>query len=193
MNSGEMDVNDSLKIIETSLRQTANEKTGARFYYILWGVVLTLHFGLLYLSAANPQLAGGWYDTLIWLVFPLAGLLSYLRSKRDDKLEKVTPLYERVYEYAFGGFGLAYGVMFFASFYKGQTLYPVFFMLLAGLVVFIVGGITKHVISVVCGISGIILAAVSLAFPAALIFLMASVSAFICFIIPGLLMKNKIV
>jgi len=182
---------DSLKTIEDAIMQAKTERTGARFYYILWGLLMLLHYTLLYVTARYPALNGGLADTLIYIVFPVGGLLSYFRSRKDAKKETVIPHFEKVYLYGFSGFALSYGIIFIASVYSIPELPVSLFPLLLGLAVFVTGGITKFMPSVICGIAGIICTGISLNTELETRYALAALSSFIVCVIPGYLMKNK--
>lgn len=182
---------DSIKIIEKALSQAKSEKTGAYYYYTLWGALLFIHYLLLFLISRFPDFKGGLLTTIIWSVFPFGGLLSYLRSKKDEKTEKVLSHYEKVYLYAFGGFALAYGIIFISSIIQQSSLFVSLFPLLLGLAVFVVGGITKNKISLISGVLAIIMTAISLNTSIEFQYLVASLASLITCLLPGLLMKKR--
>lgn len=181
----------SIKTIEEALKLARAERTGAFFYYILWGVLLFIHFALQYGKIRYPEIDGGLLNTLIWIVFPVGGLLSFLRSKKDDRAEKMSSLYEKVYLFAFSGFALAYGVIFIVSAPLRSFLHIALFPLLLGLAVFVPGGITKHKPSIIAGVIGIICTGISLNVSLEIKYLLAALSSFITCVVPGYLMKNK--
>jgi hypothetical protein len=191
MKTNNFNPNDSIKTIEEALQQTKSEKTGASFYYVIWGILLLVHYLLLFLVTKFPELKGGLLGTAIWSVFPIGGLLSYFRNKKDTKSEKIVTHYERVYLYAFGGFALANGVVFMASAFVNPTLSIALFPLLLGFTVFVTGGITKHTASLVGGVLGIICAGISLNTSLEFQYLFAALSSLIACVIPGFLMKNS--
>lgn len=182
---------DSIKTIENALNQTRLAKTGASYYYVLWGALLFIHYLLLFLITKFPDFKSGLLITIIWSVFPIGGLLSYLRGKKEEKTEKVVPLYEKVYLYAFGGFALAYGIIFIASSIQQSSLFISLFPLLLGFTVFVVGGITKHKVSLIGGVLAIILSGISLNTSLEFQYLLASLASLITCLLPGLLMKNR--
>lgn len=183
--------NDSIKTIENALNQAKSEKTGAYYYYILWGTLLFIHYLLLFFTTRFPDFKNGLLATIIWSVFPIGGLLSYLRGKKDEKTEKLLSHYEKVYLYAFGGFALAYGIIFISSIIQQSSLFVSLFPLLIGLTVFIVGGITKHKISLTGGALGIVLTGISLNTSIEFQYLIASLASLITCLLPGLLMKKR--
>lgn len=191
MNDQEFSPDDSLKTIDEALRQVKSEKTGASFYYLLWGLVLFIYFFLLFVRVWHPEVIGTLLTTLMYGVFPIGGLLSYLRSKQDDRREKFRVYFENVYLFGFAGFAIAYGIIFMTSIYPNPVLPVILFPLLLGFTVFVVGGITKHKVSVVCGILGMVCTGISLNVSLEMQYLIAAVASVIVCVIPGLLMKNK--
>lgn len=191
MEAENLNPGDSIKIIEEALQKAKQEKTGAYFYYWLWGIALFIHYLLLFLVTKYPEWKGHFLEILIWSVFPIGGLLSYLRSKKDKETERILSYFERVYLYAFGGFALAYGTIFIASAVRYPGLSVSLFPLLLGLSVFVVGGITKHSASLIGGILGIICTGISINVSLEYQYLFAALSPLISCIIPAILMKNR--
>lgn len=180
---------DSIKTIEEALKQAKAEKTGASFYYLLWGSILLIHYLLLYAATQYPP--GDLLETIVWIVFPIGGLLSYLKSRKDTKSEKMLSHYEKIYLFAFGGFALAYGTIFIASAFTQPHLQIALYPLLLGFTVFVTGGITKHKASMIGGVLGIICAGISLNVSLEIQYLLAALSSLVSCIIPGYLMKNS--
>lgn len=189
MKSNNFQPGDSLKTIEAAIQQTKSESTGARFYYILWGLMLMLHFALRYVTSHYPNLSGSLTTTLIYLVFPIGGLLSYLRSKKDDKKETIKLHYEKVYVFGFGGFAIAYGIIFLATVISNRELPIILFPLLLGLTVFFTGGMTRFRPSIICGIIGIICTGISVNATIETQYALAAMASLITLVIPGYLMK----
>lgn len=183
--------NDSIKTIENALSQAKSEKTGAYYYYILWGALLFIHFLLLFFMTRFPDFKSGLLTSIIWSVFPIGGLLSYLRGKKEDKTEKLVSHYEKVYLYAFGGFALAYGIIFLSSIVQQSSLFISLFPVLIGLTVFVVGGITNHKASLVGGVIAIVLTAFSLNTSIEFQYLFAALASLITCLLPGFLMKKN--
>lgn len=191
MNKQDFSPGDSLKTIDQALRQAKAEKTGASFYYLLWGVLFFIYFFLLFVKAWHPEAIGSLLTTLMYGVFPIGGLLSYLRSKQDDRRAKARAYFENVYLFGFAGFAIAYGIIFLTSIYPNPVLPVILFPILLGFTVFVVGGITKHKASVICGILGMICTGISLNVSLEMQYLLAALASVIVCIIPGFLMKNK--
>ncbi len=191
METSNFNPSDSIKTIEDALKQVKSEKTGASYYYVVWGTLLLIHYLLLFFVTRFPDLKGNFIETIIWGVFPLGGLLSFLRGKKDSKNEKMLSLHEKVYLYTFGGFALCYGTVFIASAITEPSFLIAIYPLLLGFTVFVVGGITKHKPSLICGVLSILCTGISLNVSLELQYLLAALASLISCIIPGFLMKNS--
>lgn len=191
METGSFNPNDSIKTIEDALNQAKSENTGAYYYYILWGMLLFIHYLLLFIITHFPDLKSELLTITIWSVFPIGGLISYIRSKKDERTEKQLTYYEKVYLYAFGSFALAYGVIFISSIFQHSNLFVSLFPLLLGMTVFVIGGITKNKISLIGGVLAIVLSGISLNTSIEFQYLLASLASLITCLLPGLVMKNK--
>lgn len=192
MKNKEFNTQDAFRTIEEALNQSKKEKTGAAFYYMLWGTILLIHYLILFTFIQYPYLKDNKIlEIMVWGIFPIGGLFSYVRSRKDRKDERALSHYEKVYLFGFGGFILAYSTILIASALNKSILYITFFPLLLGLVVFIVGGITKRKISIFMGIIGILCTGISLNSSIEIQCFLAAFSSIICCIIPGYLMKIK--
>jgi hypothetical protein len=183
---------DALQTIEASIDDAKTIKTGAAFYYIVWGVVLGTHFSLKALSyyTYNPSVS----KMLIFfsvLVFPLGGILSGLRKKWDKQNEHATSKLERIYFISFIGFAMAYGIMFVSSYGLDPLISVAYFPLLIGFAVFIVGGITKHWPSIVGATLSMVCCFFNITSHSEDCYWFAAAAALMSLIIPGLLMKNR--
>ncbi len=182
---------DSLKTIEAAINDTKNSKTGASFYYVLWGLILFIYYSTLCGIIIKPELKGTFIDTFSWVVFPVGGLLSYLNKNKDQREETYVPHLEKVYFFAFTGFACMYAVLTFASTYLSSPLAIILFPLMIGSTVYVVGGISKHKISIVCGVISMCLSVVSILSVIEIQFLMAALACISACIIPGITMRKS--
>ena len=182
---------DSLKTIQEAINETRSVKTGASFYYILWGAVLFVYFALSFLSIEIPSLKGSIIDSYNWLVFPIGGLLSALNKNKDKEKETTVPHFEKIYFFAFTGFAMTYGIATLASIFLIPNLSIIMFPVLLGATVYTVGGITKHQPSIIGGIIGMTLSGISILSNLEVQILCAALAAISSSFIPGILMKNK--
>ena len=182
---------ESLKNIESILNDTQSVRTGASFYYVLWGIILFTYFFLNFLITQSPLLQVSNLQSWLWIIFPVGGILSGLNKKKDFKKETVVSHYERVYFFAFTSFAISYGFVIIASFSLNNHISLILFPMLLGITVYIVGGITKHTASILGGLLSVLLAIFSVFSSLELQFLFASLAALCSSFIPGILMKNK--
>lgn len=182
---------DSIKTIEDSFRTIKSEKTGASFYYILWGTVLFIHNLLHFIALRNPELNGALLQTTTWLLFPIGGWLSFRRKSSDERTEHATSLFEKVYFYAFIGFAMTYGTMTMASMYLHLNLLTACYPMLLGVTVFIVGGVTGHRPSIIGGVLGILLTNLSIYASSDFQYLLAAIASLVVCVLPGYLMRNS--
>ena len=182
---------NSLRTIEAAINEAKKSKTGASFYFIVWGLILLINYTLHYLIIIKPILKGTIIDTFIWLIFPIGGLLSYLNKSKDKKKETYVPHLEIVYLFAFTGFAFIYGILSFASTFLSSSISIMFFPLIIGSTVYIVGGISKHKPSIIGGIISMLLSVVSILSIIEIQYLMAALSCIFACIIPGITMKKS--
>jgi hypothetical protein len=190
MNQNDFSPSDSLATIEKAFRQANGQKTGAAFYYILWGGLLFIYFILQFFALRYPDKATA-LKSAAWVVFPIGGLLSFVRSKRDDKKDNFVPLIEKVYTFAWGGVGLALGIMALFGVFLKTDLYSTIIILLFGLASFITGGVIKFMPSIAGSIICMICAGFSLAFPLDVRFLLAAIGMLSACLIPGIFMTRS--
>ncbi len=182
----------SIKTIEQAIQEAKIEKTDAYFYYILWGVLLFMYFFLGYLINANLISNNYFFGNYSWILFPIGGILSLLQKKKNKEAElKVVSNHEKVYLFAFTGFAMLYAFTLIHSLYIMYNYSIIIFPLLLGVTVYIVGGITKNIFSIIAGILSAICSVVSMYSSKEMHYLMAAIAVFIACIISGIIMKRK--
>jgi len=191
MDKNTFSATDSLKTIEAAIIEAKSSKTGASFYYILWGIILFIYFIVHTIIILIPELRGTIIDTFNWVLFPIGGLLSYINKSKDQKEESYVPQLEKVYLFAFTGFAFMYAVLTFASNYLSSSIAIMFFPLIIGSTVYVVGGISKHKISIFGGILSMLLTVVSILSEIEIQFFMASLACIASCIIPGITMRKS--
>ena len=182
---------NSLRTIEAAIIEAKTSKTGASFYYVLWGLILSIYFIIHFLIIINSDLRGTIIDTFNWVLFPIGGFLSYSNKSKDQKKETNVPQLEKVYLFAFTGFAFMYAILTFASTYLSSSIAIMLFPLIIGSTVYVVGGISKHKISIFCGIFSMLLTVVSVLSKLEIQFLIASISCISSCIIPGITMRKS--
>ncbi len=191
MDKTTFNASDSIKTIEAAINDAKTLKTGASFYYILWGIILFIYFLIHSLIILIPEFRGTIMETFNWVLFPIGGLLSFLNKTKDRKEETFVPQLEKVYLFAFTGFAFMYGILTFASSYLSSSLAIMFFPLIIGSTVYIVGGISRHRISMIGGIFSMLLTVISILSIIEIQYLIASLACISTCIIPGITMRKS--
>lgn len=191
MESSQRSPGDRISIIEDAIRKAKQEKTGAAFYYILWGTVLSLFAFMSYLALSLPSPGVQHLHSFAWIVFPLGGLLSFLKTRKDDQTEKVKPMNERLYLIVWGGVSLCLGTLTVFGMLAGQIhfLLPTV-LIIFGFASFLTGGITRFRPSLIGGALCIICAGITMVLPLALQFLIGAIAMLFSNVIPGILMNK---
>lgn len=191
MDKTTFNASDSIKTIEAAINDAKTLKTGASFYYILWGIILFIYFLIHSLIILIPEFRGTIMETFNWVLFPIGGLLSFLNKTKDRKEETYVPQLEKVYLFAFTGFAFMYGILTFASSYLSSSIAIIFFPLIIGSTVYIVGGISRHRISMIGGIFSMLLTVISIMSIIEIQYLIASLACISTCIIPGITMRKS--
>ena len=191
MDNERMTPQKSISVIEDAMRKAQNETGSARFYLILWGALIMVYALINYLNLRGQ----GSITTLAnwsWVVFPVGGLFSFLRTRKDDKTEVLKPLNDKLYMYTWGGTGLCLGAVSFCAInFGGVLIIPPVLLLLFGFTAFVTGGVTSFVPSIVGGILCIISAAIAFVLPLELQLVCTCSGVCASTLVPGLLMKKQ--
>lgn len=191
MEVNQIDIKDSIRIIEKAQHQTELISTGAAYYYKLWGLVLGAYFFIRFIEFSLPKESALMVQSFDWICFVIGGILSGLRKKHDQVLEKVVPKQESVYFFTFTGFAIATFICQFYARLNNNTIDIQFFPFLLGLTVYITGGVTKHKPSILLGLMSVSLCVPSLFLKVEYQLLIASAAAITGSFLPGILMKDK--
>ncbi len=190
MKKDNLDPSGATKIIDEALSHVRNEKTGAYYYYILWGLILMAHFFLRFCKFSYPFLSDYYIDLFIYGVFPMGGILSFIRKDKDEQNEKLVTKIEKVYAFGFIGLAICYAVLGFVEIKTHVDLKTPLFPLLIGFTVFITGGITDYKLSIIGGAIGMIISFFTLILDAEWQYLLCSMASLVCCVIPGFFMKK---
>jgi len=190
MNQEKFNPEDSISIIEQSLKQAANQKTGASNYYIIWGTILFIvlignFFVIRFPSDLSASIANA-----LPMLFAVGGILSFLQSRKDDKNETVVPLNEKLYMYAWVGASIGLVAICFSHSSDILNGFCLGILLMFGLVNFIIGGMTKFYPLIIGGAVSMVLAVFIPNVTMDYKFLITAIGVLSTCLIPGLLMKN---
>ncbi len=184
------DLTNSINTIEQAIQEARKVPNGAYFYDILWGTILAIYYLLNYFSLSNPDAFISNFNHYYWVLFPIGGIVSAIRSKQDDRRETAKSLADKIYLFAYSGFAFAFITLCLSAGFNGYNaiIIPVFCSLL-GLTVFVTGGIVKESLSIVMGLFGMLVGAYMLNMDVSHQYLFASLVSVMVSIIPGLKMK----
>jgi FtsH-binding integral membrane protein len=191
MDQQKLSVKESLSIIEEATKKARQEKTGAAYYLILWGALISLFFLCNYIAYQFDPKQGKQISSLAWNLFLVGGLLSYLHTKKMDKLETTKPLNDSLYMYTWGGVGLCLGVMGMFNAYRGIPIDVTLITLLFGFASFITGGVTRFSASLIGGVIAIVFAGITTVATAEFSFLFGALGVFTGIFVPGIIMNQK--
>ncbi len=182
---------EQISIIESSLKHSSKQKTGASNYYIIWGSILPASFLVQFLHVHFRTDFTALLADISLSFYALGGLLSFLQSRKDDKNETIVPLNEKVYKYAWIGASIGIGVMCISEGYSSNfiELFCIIILLIFGLINFIIGGVTNFKPLIIGGFLSMLLI---ILIPLSSIdykFLITAIGVLLNCLIPGLMMK----
>ncbi len=186
MQNENFDERQSINLINEMISTAKQEQTGAGYYLTLWGILVFIYSVCLYagISQNIPALANA------WLLFPLGGVLSLIRSKKDDKKETAKSWYDRLYAFVWGGVGICLGVLGIFVMDKGIYIYMPTVLVIYGLASFITGGTTRYYPSLIGAVVCFVCAIFAFHIQDATQFLVHAFAVLCVHIIPGAMMKS---
>lgn len=145
MSNESLSEKQSLGIIEDMIHTARQEQTGAAYHLTLWGILTGLYCLSLYIGFTYKL---EWLS-LAWILFPIGGILSVLRSRKDEKEEKTKTFSDRLYGFTWGGLGFCVAIiMLFGTKLGVGNVMPIIILLYA-LAAFITGGVSKYYPSII--------------------------------------------
>ncbi|MBS1779796.1 MAG: hypothetical protein JST70_10765 [Bacteroidetes bacterium] len=176
----------SLEIIEDMIHTAKQEQTGAAYYLTIWGTLTGLYCLSLYIGFTYKL---EWLS-YAWILFPIGGLLSVLRNRKDEKEEKAKAFSDRLYGFTWGGLGFCAGIiMIFGTKLGIDNVMPVIILLYA-LAAFITGGVTKYYPSIIGAVLCALCSIFAFNSEFTIQFLYCAAAMVFACIVPGLMMKG---
>ena len=132
-----METNKSVEVIEAMLKETKKSLHKNAFYFIAWGIVLSIAGFVEYFFRSIPNIS------IVWGVAGiLGGIASAVHSIVDSKRSRVTTNTDRITLFTWGAFGFT---LFFSILYSVSLGKPphTLTLMLAGSATFISGGISR--------------------------------------------------
>lgn len=179
---------ESIDILARYEHKTSSIKSGAGYYYIIWGLLLTSYYFLLFLTTSGfiqPKIA-----QFAWLLFPIGGIISMIAARKLDSSERILPLQDRIHAFIWIGIALA---LFMGILQSGFKLKG--FMFESGLMIsvatFITGGIFRFSAGIIAGMAGIFISAFIPFTEIPISALLTGCSLCVSLLIPGIIMVSK--
>lgn len=182
---------EQISIIESSLKQSSSQKTGASKYYIIWGLTLSSFYFVQFINAHFKTPTTANLSDISMMFFAAGGLLSFLQSRKDNKTETIIPLNEKVYTYGWIGASIGLAVLSIAYQSNFLEILCISVLLIFGLVNFIIGGITNFKPLIIGGAISMLLCILITKIPIDYKFLITSIGVVFSCLIPGILMKSS--
>ncbi len=178
---------ESLAIIEQMMTKAKENVSNDSFYFILWGWLVFIA------SLANfildPILKED--ASLVWLLMPLGGLISFIYGKKQNKKQDVKTYIESYLGYLWLAMGFAMAIIMFVMIkFNNQQVMPMFILLYA-IGTFTSGGILQFKPLIIGGSISFILCVVAFFVTDYYQLLFIALSVLLSYIIPGHLLKAK--
>ncbi len=190
MNKEQINSEGNSNPMNQPLEQLKEQTANTHLFLILWGTILFVFYGFLYLAKQFPILEDLQYYLV--LLFPIGAVLSILFSRKTDKTDQPSTTNQRLFMYSWGGAilgvitWLANNVIYQADLYLALTV------LLFGLASFITGGTVKFTPLMIGGLLTIIISAIIPAMELSFQYLLSAVGILCSCLIPGLMIGFQI-
>jgi len=176
----------SLQIIQSTIRRAQNNLSENGFLFIFWGWLVFLTASAFYILTK----AGYAHPWIVWGTMPLGGIFSMIYGIRQKKKEKVRTYIDDYMAYVWMAF-LACLFITLGMGYKLQLYcYPIVIMHYAT-ATFITGGIIRFVPLIVCGALSYVICAIAFFADFETQILLLALSVLVSYIIPGHWMQIK--
>lgn len=187
MKEQEINISESLNIIQSMVNKTQRQFSDDSFYYIMWGWLVfaasVTHFILLQIEVQQAP--------MVWLLMPVGGIISMIYGAKQNKKEKIKTYVGTYMSYLWGAMGMAMLVVLGMAFKIGiDVTYPIL-ILIYGIGTFVSGGLLSFRPLIIGGVICFVLSVVSFfaAFQYQLLFIATAM--LVSYIIPGHLLKAK--
>jgi len=182
-----MDHLEGLAVISSMIRNTQGNFQQSSFYFILWGVIVAManlghYYLMVHTSYAHPY--------IVWLVTIPAWIITGVYAHRQKNLAKVTTVLDKV----IGIIWITFGVSIFLLIIPGNIVHAYFnpiILLMTAIPTMVSGYIIKEKSLMVGAFVLWILGSISFFVAQEIHYLIAATAITICFVIPGLIMRDK--
>lgn len=180
MEEKQINIDESLSIINTMINRAQNRFSENGFLLIFWGWLVFVTAIVFYILF-HMQVENAWYA---WFSMPFGGVFSMIYGMRQKKKEKVRSYIDDYLAYVGTAFGISLAITLTFIFKLQLSCYPVVIMLYA-VMTFVTGGIIRFRPLIICGAMSFPISV--LAFFAAFDdqVLLLALSVLVSYIIPG--------
>jgi hypothetical protein len=181
---------ESLKLIETMIGQAKRSFHRMSFYFLLWGIILTLAMAAQLLAAVL-----GWegkYIGMVWMVASVLGaVVSGIYGAREGKREQAETLADRVLMWLWIGFMITLFATIIGAGVAGYSTPVGSLMLLTGLPTFTTGQMIRFKPLIIGGVLFWVLGTISFFADPLWMGILNIVSMFFGYIVPGIMLKRQ--
>jgi hypothetical protein len=182
---------EGISIIEKSLKQSSNQKTGAFNYYIIWGSILFLYYILQFFAFYFKNETCLTIANLSNLLFLIGGIMSFLQSKRDAKRELRIPINEKIYKTGWIAASIGLAVFTISNLKNLQEMLFIGVLLIFGLVNLMIGSLLNFKPLIIGALFSLLLTILIPIVTIEFKFLTTAIGILSSCLIPGLLMKKS--
>ncbi len=187
MEEKELNINESLSIINSMINRAQNNLSDNSFYFIFWGWLVfssaLIHYCLLQLEVEKAY--------CVWLLMPLGGIVSFIYGARKKKKEKVKTYLGTYMTYLWGSLGISLLLVLFMMEKIGVTPVYSFLLIIYGIGTFVSGGMLRFKPLINGGLICFLLSVVSVFVDFDIQLLLIAAAILVSYIIPGHLLKAK--
>lgn len=180
---------ESIQLIRSMISKTKDAVADDSFYFLLWGwLVFGCCIGQFVLKVLfeNPN------HSVVWLLMPLGGLVSWIYGARQSKKQKVKSFVNTALEYLWMALAISFFVLVLVNvFSAGWQMAFTYYILLYAIGTFVSGKLIQFQPLVAGGLVNFVLAAVSVKFSFDYQLLIGALAILISYIIPGHLLRKR--
>lgn len=180
MEEKEINVHESLAIMQTMVNRAKNNIQENGFMFIFWGWLVFITALAFYVLI---QLKLEWAP-VVWLTMPLGGIFSGIWGYMQKRKETVKTYVDSYLAYVWIAFGISLLIVLGMGWKMKENCYPVVILLYA-ISTFVTGGIIRFKPLMICGALSFPIAVAAFFFDFELQILLLCLSLLVSYIIPG--------
>jgi Flp pilus assembly protein TadB len=182
----EMSHEESLRIIKNMIQSAKNDFEDDSFQYLFWGwlvfVAAITHYVLLQMNNE--------YASFVWILMPIGGIVSALRSRKSNKEKKAKSYVEQFIGHISTAFLVSLCIILFSIPHLQESCYPVI-LVLYGIFLYVCGSVIEFNPLRIGGALNWIAAIIAFNVTFDIQLLVLASAVLVGYIIPGYLLKRK--